>query len=164
MIATRRRTLAALVLLAPCGLLTHRALEAQIAPHGTVTVTFNVPVQLASLDPKFTQVTVLCAVDTSKTQTATQQPAPDMDAKGTATITNGAFSGTVPLQLTIPASSGQSFGYVCRFSLLDSATNKNWVMGGPDGSLPPAAEGALQRLAQPGTAASYERRGSFTVQ
>jgi hypothetical protein len=159
MIASRRFALTALLLVAPGGLLTHRSLGAQIAVNGTATVTFNVPVQLASLDPKLTEVHVNCRVPDPKSSTnfytgTSQKP-----------LTNGAFNNTVPVQITVPASAGQSFSYICQFSLLDSTTGKYWVYGeGIGGSLGPNAEGALQALAQPPGSGTYWQKGTFTVQ
>jgi len=165
MMSRRGFAVTTLVLFASCGLLTHARLEAQIATSGTVVVTFNVPVQLASLDPKFTELDVHCFALAPTAATTTPSTALPPTAQAKVAMSNGAFSGTVPMQITLAASSGQTWGYRCGFSLLDSATGKYWIYSQtPGGSLGPNAEGRLQALAQPGAHAAYEQAGSFTVQ
>jgi len=158
MIVCRRFSCTALLLMASSGLLTSRSLGAQIAVNGTATVTFNVPVQLASLDPKFTEVDVECFV----------QPRDNgvwgPSAKGKAPLTNGAFSGTVPVKVTFAPFSNRGIRYYCQFSLLDSATGKDWVFGDPNSALGPNDEGLVTWLAKPGTTPKYQSGGSFDLQ
>jgi hypothetical protein len=157
---SRHFVLALTLLLGPATVLARAPLGAQIAVNGTAVVTFSVPVQVASVDPKFTQLNVVCVVQ-GGTATGAANP---LEARGTVAMTNGGYSGTVPVQVTLNASSGQSWSYHCVFNLLDSVTGKYWVVGSAIEPLPPAAEGHLAALMKPGTPLAIEQRGTFTVQ
>jgi len=164
-----RHFISVLTLLLGAGALVPRApLGAQIAVNGTVAVTLNVPVQVASVDPKFTQLNVSCVMQSGADNwqngaNPAPAPAPTV-ARGTVVMTNGAYSGTVPVQVTMSASSGQVLYYRCQFNLLDSGTGKYWINATALDPLPPAAEGRLQALAKPGAQLALEQHGSFTVQ
>ena len=128
---------------------------------GVVTVTFNVPVQLASLDPKFTKIHVVCLTAPNTSPLAT---APEATAD--ATITGGAFSGTIAVTTTITVqNTGEYWGYRCQFALIDSTTSKWWV------DTPPAqlgsnanVGGSVYALAKPGSQVQLTQTGSFRVQ
>jgi hypothetical protein len=129
---------------------------------GVVTVTLNVPVQVTSLDPRFTKLHVGCLLTAPGTTPLATSP----NATADVSITNGVVNGTIPVSATITVqSSGETWSYQCQFSLYDSTLNKWWS------DVPPSTVGgnssiggSLGALIKPGTQSQLRQVGTFTIQ
>lgn len=129
---------------------------ATVASHsGNVNVTFSVPLQLTTLDPKYTKLGVFCSAQYAG-DPSMSRPAVTRDS--TFAITNGAYSGTIALKLTLTVNGpGEAWTYHCAFNLYDSIKAK-WLNG-----MDPTFDG-VQAAAKSGTPIYAMRKGNFTLQ
>jgi len=98
-----------------------RAPQPTTTAAGRADVTLRVPVQLQSFDPATTQAKISCTAGFIGNPSENRVQA---NKDTTINLTNGAFSGTVPLKLTLSvAQPGEQWRYSCNFRLFNSQLN-----------------------------------------